>query len=134
MIEELRLRREDGRDVGGVGAEDGVVLGADFGENVRMLGEEMIGENGTRRCCIVTCENKELDLRHSKVFERGVDACSRGVLGQVGFQSEINDGLVLIVCFAMNDAVTAVEFPGKVAIHSMFIVRVDKWPEDVDIF
>lgn len=134
LIEELRLRREDGSGVGGVRAEDGVVLGADFGENVRMLGEEMIGEDGTRRSGIVTCEDEELDLGHGKVFERGVDACSRRVLGQVGFQRKIDDGLIFIVCFAMNDAVTAVEFPGKVAIHSIFIVRVDKWPKDVDIF
>jgi hypothetical protein len=110
------------------------MLGASFRENIRVLGEEMVGENGTRGGGIVTCENKELYLSHGEFFERRVDACSGGILGEVGFRSEVNDGLVLIVWFALNGAVTTVEFVGEVTIHSAFVVCMDKWPEDVDMF
>jgi hypothetical protein len=134
LIEELRLRRKYGSGVGDIRAEDLVVLGTDSGENIRVLGEEVVGENGTRRGGIVTCEDEELDLSHGEVFERGVDACSGGVLGEVGFQSEVNNGFVLLVRFALNGTVSAVELAGKVTIHSAFVVDVNERPENVDIF
>ena len=134
LIKQLRLRRKYGSGDGNVRAEDLVVLGADSGENIRVLGEEVVGENGTRRGGIVTCEDEELDLSHGEVFERGIDACRGGVLGEVRFQSEVDDGFVLLVLFTLNDTVTAVKLAGKVTIHSAFVVDVHKWPENVDIF
>ena len=98
-----------------------------------MLGEKMVGEDGTGRGSIMAGEDEELDLSHREVFKIRVDAGSRWILLKVGFQGKINHRFVSIIRDFLNGALTLVEFAGKIAIHRACVVHVNEWAKYVDV-
>lgn len=110
------------------------MLGTNISENLRMLGEEMVGEDRAGGSGIVAGKDEELDLSHCEVFEISVDASGFRIFIEVGLQRKINHGFVPVFCFALNGAITTVDFAGKIAIHPMSVVHVNKWTKDIHIF
>ena len=76
LIEECGLCGEKRCGSSNVEAEHRIVLGTDLGEDLGMLGEEMVGEDGTGRRSVVAGEDEKLDLSYCEIFEIGVDASS----------------------------------------------------------
>ena len=52
------------------------MFGANLGEDLRMLREEMVGTNSAGGSSIVPSEDEELNLCHRKISEVAIDTCS----------------------------------------------------------
>jgi len=72
VIREVGFAGESFRDGGDVGAEDGVVLGADAGQCLRVLGEQVEAVADGAAGGIVASEDEKADLADGERFEVGI--------------------------------------------------------------
>lgn len=84
LVEEVRGRGDAGGGLGEVGAEDGVVLGAELGEGAGVRGEEVVGPADGAGGGVVAGEEEEFDLACGDGFEGGVHAFGGFVGGLFG--------------------------------------------------
>ena len=134
LIEQMRVLGETSSSNTEISPQNRIVFRTNTSESGRMFGKEMVNEDRSCRCCIVTGKDEQLNLTKCKILERGIHSGGRlvrGVFGLIGFQSKINDRLAL--GFFLNGIISVIELAGDVTVHPACVVPMNNWTNHVDI-